>query len=107
MIGSESMNTSDAAGNEGGWALLADHDGAASLVGAIVRINPDDTYTKTELSDAADVAYKSLYLSGTVEALVDAGLLDREEAAGQGPTFSVDTDSAAFEAAAAFDDALE
>ena len=105
MIGSDSMNSEGTAADAGGWELLADHDGAVALVGAVIRLDPDESYTKTELSDEAGVAYKSLYLSGTVEALVDVGLLEREDREGDEPAFRVDSDAAVYEAASAFDDA--
>jgi len=62
-------------------------------------------YTKTELSDASGVAYKTLYLDGTVEALVDAGFLEREQREDEETTFRIAPESAVFEVATAFDEA--
>lgn len=105
MIGSDSMN-SRAATDAGGWDLLADHDDAVPLVATILRLDPDEAYTKTELSSEADVAYKSLYLSETVEALVEIGLLERVDREGEEATFRVDPEAPVYEAAATFDDAV-
>lgn len=89
----------------GGWAVVAEHDGAAALVGAILALDPAETYTKNELSDASGVAYKTLYLDGTVEALVEVGLLEGEVREGEETQFRIATDSPVYEAAAAFGEA--
>jgi hypothetical protein len=89
----------------GGWTVVADADGAAALVGAILQLDADDHYTRSELADAAGVPLKELYLSDALSELVDAGLLesvsDAEEA-----TYVIDADSSVYEAATAFDDAV-
>ena len=48
----------------------------------------------------------SLYLDGTLDHLVEMGLLEKHAEEGEEATFSVDTDTAVFEAAVAFDDAI-
>ncbi|SFR94417.1 hypothetical protein SAMN05216559_1520 [Halomicrobium zhouii] len=88
-----------------GWGLVATYDGAAALIAALLDLDADAEYTKTELSDASGVAYKTLYLDGTVEALVDAGFLEREQRDGEETTFRIATESSVFEAAAAFETA--
>jgi len=88
-----------------GWAHVANHDKAATIIDTILRLDADETYTKTALSEAAGVSLKTLYLDGTLEELVTVGLLEKHEAEGQETLFSVDNGSAAFEAAEAFDTA--
>ncbi len=108
MIGSDSIDSVGETDDRTGWGVVAEYDGAAALVDALLDLDPATEYTKTELSDEAGVAYKSLYLSGTVEALADAGLLERTATAdGEEATFSVDPDSPAYDAAAAFAEAIE
>jgi len=91
---------------ESGWARIAALDGAASVVDAVLRLDTGAEYTKTELSEAAGVALKTLYLDGTLDALVDIGLLDQHDEAGEETTFSVAADSEVYDAATAFDDAV-
>jgi len=88
-----------------GWGLVADYDGAAALIAALLELDAGAENTKTELSDASGVAYKTLYLDGTVEALVDAGFLEREQREDEETTFRIAPESAVFEAATAFDEA--
>lgn len=91
---------------ESGWARIAALDGAASVVDAVLRLDPESEYTKTELSEAAGVALKTLYLDGTLDAIVDIGLLERHDAEDEETTFSVAADSEVYDAATAFDDAV-
>lgn len=88
-----------------GWDLVADYDGAAALIAGLLELDADAEYTKSELSDASGVAYKTLYLDGTVEALVDAGFLEREQRDGEETTFRIAPESPVFEAASAFETA--
>jgi len=111
MNGSDPLDSMGAVGGQDnrdddatGWELVAAYDGAAALIAALLDLDADTEYTKTELSDASGVAYKTLYLDGTVEALVDAGFLEREGGEEAETTFRVRPDSQVFEAAAAFDD---
>jgi hypothetical protein len=89
-----------------GWTVVAEADGAAALVGAILQLDANDHYTRSELADEAGVPLKDLYLSDALAELVDAGLLesvtDAEEA-----TYAIDADSPVYETAAAFDDAVQ
>lgn len=97
--------TSQQAGSNTGWAHIANHDKAATVIDAVLRLDVDEAYTKTALSEAADVPLKTLYLDGTLEELVTVGLLERHEVEGEETQFSVDDGSSAFEAAKAFDTA--
>ncbi|MFB6073531.1 MAG: hypothetical protein ABEJ89_00805 [Haloarculaceae archaeon] len=89
-----------------GWSLLAEHDGAAALVGAVLELDPDETYTKRELSEAADVAFKQLYLDGTLSAVVETGLLARTDDDGGEARYVIEDGSRAYEAARRFGEAV-
>ncbi len=91
---------------ETGWAQVASHDDAPAVIDTLLRLDPETAYTKTELSDEAGVALKSLYLDGTLDHLVEMGFLEKEDDEGEEALFSVDTETAVFEAAVAFDDAV-
>lgn len=90
-------------GGASGWHIIASHDDAASLIDTLLGLDPDGEYTKTELSDAADVPLKSLYLDGTLDAIVELGLLDKDDREGEATLFTVNDESDAFAAASAFD----
>ena len=91
---------------ETGWGHVASHDDAPAVIDTLLRLDPETTYTKTELSDEAGVALKSLYLDGTLDHLVEMGFLEKHADEGEETLFSVDPGSAVFEAAVAFDDAI-
>ena len=89
-----------------GWGHVATHDDAPAVIDTLLRLDRETTYTKTELSEEAGVALKSLYLDGTLDHLVDMGFLEKHGEEGEEALYSVDTDTAVFEAAVAFDDAV-
>jgi len=89
-----------------GWGHVATHDDAPAVIDTLLRLDPEATYTKTELSDAAGVALKTLYLDGMLDHLVEMGFLEKHDAEGEEALFSVDTGTAVFEAAVAFDEAV-
>jgi len=91
---------------ETGWGHVASHDDAPAVIDTLLRLDPETAYTKTELSDQAGVALKSLYLDGTLDHLVEMGFLEKHADEGEETLFSVDADSAVFEAALAFDEAV-
>ncbi|MBX0324553.1 hypothetical protein EGH21_16105 [Halomicroarcula sp. F13] len=89
-----------------GWGHVASHDGAPAVIDAILRLDTDATYTKTELSDEAGVPLKTLYLDGTLDHLVEMGFLEKEVTEGEEVRFGVDTETSVYRAAVAFDDAI-
>lgn len=92
---------------DGGWAFVAEHDGTARLIDALGALDPEGTYTRTELSERAEVPVKTLYLDGVLEECVSLGLLEAVDAAGDGePEYRVDPDSPVLNAAASFDAAV-
>lgn len=89
----------------GGWAIVADNDGAAALIGAVVELDADQSYTRSELADAAGVPLKELYLSDALGELVEIGLLDSIPEADE-ETYVIEADSVVYEHAAAFETAV-
>ena len=89
-----------------GWAHVASHDDVPAVIDTLLLLDPEARYTKTELSDEAGVALKSLYLDGTLDHLVEMGLLEKHDQEGEAALFSVDADSDVFAAAKAFDAAI-
>ncbi|WP_123533038.1 hypothetical protein [Halosimplex salinum] len=95
---------------DGGWAFVADRDGAARLIDALLDLDADETYTRSEIADRAGVPLKTLYLNGLLEECADLGLLSQAGGDGESPTgeetrYHVHADSTILEAAAVFDDA--
>lgn len=99
----------EAQGNEEpdtGWGHLTTHDDAPAVIDTLLRLDPAETYTKTELSERAGVALKSLYLDGTLDHLVEMGFLEKHGHEGEETLFSVDTETEVYDAAVAFDAAI-
>lgn len=92
---------------DSGWALVAENEGAALLLDAIVELAPDETYTTAELAEAAGVPLKTLHLEETLSALERAGLLGREDEQGTRVEFRIRTESPVYTAATEFASAVE
>ncbi|MBX0294684.1 hypothetical protein [Haloarcula nitratireducens] len=90
-----------------GWGTVATYDGAPAVIDALLRLDSEELYTKTELSEAAGVALKTLYLDGTLDYLATLGLLEKEESEGEETRFAVAADTDIYRASAAFDAAVE
>lgn len=93
---------------ESGWSLVTEQDEAAAIIGALLDLEPESEYARSELAESADVPLKTLYLVDTLEDLADAGMLERvddgsDESEAQ---FTLNEDSEVLEAARAFDDAV-
>jgi len=89
-----------------GWGHVASHDDAPAVIDTLLRLDPSRRYTKTELSDEAGVALKSLYLDGTLDHLVEMGFLEKHADEGEEMLFSVDPETEVFKAAEAFEAAV-
>ncbi len=87
--------------------MVAETDGAAAVLGAVVAQAPNGTYSRSDLATAADVPLKTLFLADTLDELARAGLLvrvddrDRDSEA----RYRIDAESPLYEAAVAFDEA--
>lgn len=92
---------------ETGWEVIVDTEGVAPLLGACDDLDPDATYTRSDLAEATAVPLKTLYLDDAVDECVDLGVLERvaDDDAGEA-RYRVDPDSEVLAAAAAFDDAV-
>jgi hypothetical protein len=91
---------------QSGWELVAQRDEAAALVGAVVSLDADTEYTRSDIADAADIPLKTLYLADALEDLVDVGALDHADREDSEATFVLNEDSEVVQAARAFDDAV-
>ena len=89
-----------------GWELVAQRDEAASLIRAVVSLEPNTEYTRSDIADAADIPLKTRYLADALEDLVDVGALDHTETEDAEATFVVNEDSPVVQAASEFDDAI-
>lgn len=88
-----------------GWRFVAEHEKMAPVLGAIVQIDTDETYTRAELADAAGVPLKDLYLADTLAALGDVGVLERVDGDDES-RYAIDHNSTVYERAADFEQAL-
>ena len=92
-------------GTRGGWSFVAENDGAAALLGCVLELDSEESYTKSEMASAAGVPMKRLYLSEALEGLIELGVLtpveDAEEAC-----YTIDADTPVYREAAAFDEAV-
>ncbi|WP_459192364.1 hypothetical protein [Halosimplex sp. J119] len=96
------------ADDDGGWAFVADSDGAAKLFGTLVELDTEDAYTRSELAERSGVPLKTLYLNDLIAAFVDLGVLETEVAPSDDdgePSYRVVPDSDLLVAAEAFEDA--
>ena len=91
---------------ETGWELVAQRDEAASLINAVVSLESDTEYTRSDIADAADIPLKTLYLADALEDLVDIGALEHTEEDDAEATFVLNEDSDVVAAAREFDDAV-
>lgn len=88
-----------------GWELIAENEGAASIVGAVLDLDAEKIYTRSELAEAAGVPLKELYLSETVSTLADVGLLRPVDNEGE-LTYAIEDGSDVYERAAAFEEVV-
>jgi hypothetical protein len=93
-------------GPSSGWEFVAEREGAAMLLDAFLRLDGDESYTKTELAEAADVPLKRLYLSDSLEDMVRFGVLESVESRDGEDTYSINEDSDILIAAATFDESF-
>ncbi|CCQ34865.1 hypothetical protein HLRTI_002808 [Halorhabdus tiamatea SARL4B] len=86
-----------------GWEFVASKEAAASLIGATLELDPEETVTRSELATAADVPMKRLYLEDTVSDLVRLGVLEAVDTESE-PVYTVNDDSDILAAAARFEE---
>jgi hypothetical protein len=91
---------------ETGWELVEQREAAPALFGALVALEADEEYTRSDIADAADVPLKTLYLADAMEDLVDVGALSHIDEEGEEATFVLNADSPVVQAAREFDDVV-
>jgi hypothetical protein len=91
---------------ESGWELVAQRDEAAALFRALVDLDPDQEYTRSEIADTADIPLKTLYLADALEDLVDVGALEHTGDEDSEATFVLNPDSGVVRTAREFDEAV-
>lgn len=93
---------------ETGWELVAQRDEAPTLFRAVLELDSDVEYTRSEIADAAGVPLKTLHLADTIEDFVEIGLLDKVDSGGESSEvrFSLNPDSDVLAAARDFDEAV-
>lgn len=90
-----------------GWDLVAADDDGAAVIAGLLSLDPDDSYSRSELAEATGIPMKTLYLVDTIENLETAGMLETVELDGdQEARYRIDTDSDVYRAAARFDEAF-
>jgi hypothetical protein len=92
--------------DETGWAVVAETDGAARLLGTLDDLYPDETYTRSDISDRSGVPVKTLYLDGAIDECVSLGVFERVEAGDGEPRYRIDRTNEVVQAARQFDDAV-
>ena len=93
---------------QSGWEVVAAEDEGAAVIAGLLEIDADREYTRTELADAVGLPLKTLYLIEILDTLETAGMVDRVDAidAESEASFTIDEDSAVYEAARQFDEVL-
>jgi Fe2+ or Zn2+ uptake regulation protein len=92
---------------ETGWEHLAVHDDAPTVIDTLLRLDPDEIYTKTELSEETGVPLKTLYLDGTLSQLVDMGFLNEHSGEDEEARYSVTPETDVFAVAEQLDEAIQ
>jgi hypothetical protein len=91
---------------ETGWAVVAGTDGVARLLGTLDELDPEATYTRSDLSDRSGVALKTLYLDGAIDECVSLGVFERVDDDDAEPCYRIDQTNDVARAARRFDDAV-
>lgn len=91
-----------------GWEFIANESEGATVVSGLLSLDPETTYTRSELAEAADVPLKTLYLVDTLDHLETAGMLTRVDdvEAESEACFVVNEESDVYQAALEFDATL-
>ncbi|MFB6180168.1 MAG: hypothetical protein ABEI77_10645, partial [Halorientalis sp.] len=61
---------------ETGWSLIAASDEIAAIIDAALRMDGEETYSRSELAETTGIALKTLHLSDDVDRAVSLGVLD-------------------------------
>jgi len=88
--------------SETGWHVVAEGEEVATIIDAVLRLDPGREYSRSELAEETDIPLKTLHLLDDVESVVDLGMLEKHDPEGGEVRFTVDTDSDVYAAAQAF-----
>jgi hypothetical protein len=91
---------------ETGWQFVAEGDEVASIIDTVLRLDPDRTYSRSELADETGIALKTLHLMDDIDGVVELGILEKHDAEGEEVSYSINPDSEVYEAARNFSDAV-
>jgi hypothetical protein len=92
---------------DSGWGFVADHDSMATIIDTLLDLDPEETYTRSELADETGIALKTLHLMDDVDGLVDLGMLDEHHPEDEEVYYTVNADSPVLDAAREFERAVE
>jgi predicted transcriptional regulator len=88
--------------SETGWTFIAESDEVGTIIDTILQLDPDETYSRSELAEKTDIPLKTLHLMDDVKEVVDIGLLEKHDAEGEERHYSINEDSEVFEMARKF-----
>lgn len=89
---------------DSGWALVAEEEEAARVIGGLLEVDADTEYTRSELAEAVGIPLKTLYLIEILDELETAGMLQRLDDLDDDSEarFIIDDDSQVYQAAERF-----
>lgn len=91
---------------ETGWSFVAEGDAVATVIDGLLRLDPEESYSRSELAAETDVSLKTLHLMDAVEDVVALGLLEKHDRDGAEVRYAVNEDSDVLAAAREFDEAV-
>jgi hypothetical protein len=91
---------------ETGWQFVAEGEEVASIIDTLLGLDPERTYSRSELAEETDIPLKTLHLMDDVDNVVALGMLEKHDAEGEEVSYSINPDSPVYEAARAFSDAV-
>lgn len=92
--------------NETGWSFVANGDSIATIIDTLLRLDPGETYSRSELAEETGIPLKTLHLMDDVERAVELGMLEKHDVDGEEVRYTVNGDSEVLERARSFDDAV-
>lgn len=91
---------------ETGWGFVAQGDSIATMIDTLLRLDPADSFSRSELAEETGIPLKTLHLMDDVERAVEIGLLEKHQQDGEEVHYTVNEDSDVLAAAEGFGDAV-
>jgi len=91
---------------ETGWSFVAEGESVATIIDALLRLDPQETYTRPELAAETGLPLKTLHLLDDVEGVVELGMLEKHDPDGAEVRYSINADSDVLAKAREFDEAV-